>query len=72
MCDAPANSLTDTIVSPKVKQREKKRIGVHSLIRITLRVKGYVGTMGWGLGRMTSGSIIHINLQKPNNKLVSV
>jgi hypothetical protein len=33
---------------------------------------GLAGAQGWGLGRMTSESIIHIDLHKPNNKLVSV
>ncbi len=56
----------------KGETTKKKGVGVHSLTCITLRVKGCVRTMGWGLGQMTSGSIIHINLQKLNNKLVSV
>jgi hypothetical protein len=47
-------------------------IGVHSLIRSTLKVEGGDETPRWGLGRMTSWSIIHMDLHKLNNKLVSV
>jgi hypothetical protein len=36
-----------------------------------LGVEGHAGAPGWGLGRVTSGSIIHMDLHKPNNKLVS-
>jgi hypothetical protein len=31
-----------------------------------------IGILGWGLGQMTSESIIHINLHKPNNKLICI
>jgi hypothetical protein len=34
-------------------------------------VEGHARPPGWGLGRVTSNSIIHTNLHKPNNKLVS-
>jgi hypothetical protein len=34
-------------------------------------VEGHAGPPGWGLGRVTSNSIIHTNLHKLNNKLVS-
>jgi len=34
-------------------------------------VEGHVGAPGWGLRRVTSGSIIHTDLHKLNNKLVS-
>ncbi len=37
----------------------------------TFGVEGRAGTPRWGLGRMTSNSIIHTYLHKPNNKLVS-
>jgi hypothetical protein len=47
-------------------------VGVHSLIRSTLGVEGRVGALGWGLKQVTSESIIHTNLHKPNNKLVIV
>jgi hypothetical protein len=68
--DAPPRSLKDSNVNPKVKTMEE--VGVHSLAHNTLGVKGRVGTSGWGLGWMTSGSIIHTDLHKPNDKLVSV
>jgi hypothetical protein len=32
--------------------------------------KGHVGALVWGLGRLTSNSITHMDLHKPNNKLV--
>jgi hypothetical protein len=37
----------------------------------TLGVKGRARALVWGLGQMTNGSIIHMNLHKPNNTLVS-
>jgi len=55
----------------KSKQWKKNKIWVCSLAYNTLGVEGRVETLGWGLGLMTSGSIIHMNLHKPNNKLVS-
>jgi hypothetical protein len=36
-----------------------------------LGVEGHVKTPRWGLGIMTSKSIIHTDLHKLNNKLVS-
>jgi hypothetical protein len=68
--DAPAHSLKDSNVSSKVKIT--KGGGVCSLVCSTLRVEGRAGVPRWGLGQMISGSIIHINLHKPNNKLVNV
>jgi hypothetical protein len=50
---------------------KEERIGAHSLARSTLGVKGHAGAMEWGLGLMTSESIIHTNLHKLNNKLVN-
>jgi len=58
-------------MSPKVKTAEGQRIEAHSLTHSTSGVDGCVGALGWGLGRVTSGSIIHMDLHKPNNKLVS-
>ncbi len=37
----------------------------------TLKVEGRAKDLGWGLGRVTSKSITHTDLHKPNNKLVS-
>jgi hypothetical protein len=48
------------------------RVGVRFLTHNTFGVEGCVETSGWGLGRMTSKSIIHMDLHKPNNKLASV
>jgi hypothetical protein len=48
-----------------------KGVGVRSLVHNISRVQGRVGASRWGLGRLTSNSIIHTNLHKLNNKLVS-
>jgi hypothetical protein len=42
------------------------------MARNTSRVEGHARAPKWGPGRMTSRSIIHMNLHKPNNKLVNV
>jgi hypothetical protein len=67
--DAPPNSLMDSIANPKVKTTKGKKVGAHSLAR-TLGLKRHVGAPRLGLGRMTSKSITHTDLHKPN-KLVS-
>jgi len=69
--DAPPNSLIDSNASCKTNTSEEG-IGVCSFVHSTSGVEGHVGAPRWGLGRMVSESIIHINLHKPNNKLVSV
>jgi hypothetical protein len=67
----------DSIVSAKVKttegegKGEGKGVGAHSLVRNSLGVEGHVGALRWGLKRVTSKSITHTNLHKPNSKLVS-
>jgi len=61
----------DSTASPKVKTVERERIGARSLAHSTLGVEGHVGAPGWGLGRLISKSIIHTDLHKPNNTLVS-
>jgi len=43
-----------------------------SLVRNTLGVEGRVGTSRWRLKRLTRKSITHMDLHKPNNKLVNV
>jgi hypothetical protein len=68
--DAPSHSLKDSNVNLKVKIKEKI-VGVCSLVHNTLGVKGHAGALGWGLAWVISTSIIHIDLHKPNNKLVS-
>jgi len=66
----------DSTVNPKVKTTEGKGegkgegVGACSLARNTLGVEGHARALGWGLKRMTSKSIIHMNLHKPNSKLV--
>jgi len=54
-----------------VKMEEGWGVGVHSLARNTSRVKGRAGAPKWGLKQKTIKSIIHTNLHKSNNKLVS-
>jgi len=55
----------------RVKTTKGGGIEVRSLVRSTLGVKGSNGTPRCGLGQMTNMSIIHMDLHKPNNKLVS-
>jgi hypothetical protein len=61
----------DSFVNPKVKTMEEEGIGVHSLAHNISGVKGCVRALGSGLGRLTSKSITHMDLHKPNNKLVN-
>jgi hypothetical protein len=63
--------LDGLIASPKVKTMEGEGVGARSLTRSTSGVEGRAGALGWGLGILTSSSITHTNLHKPNNKLVS-
>jgi len=53
-----------------MKTTKGQKIGARSLIHNTLGVEGRARAPRWGLGQMTSGSIIHMDLHKPNNKLV--
>ncbi len=69
-CDAPSHSLNNSNVSLKMKTTEK-RIEVRSLTRSLLGVKGHARAPGWRLEQVTSGSIIHMELHKLNNKLVN-
>jgi hypothetical protein len=61
-------------MSPKVKttKRGGVAVGACSLVRSTLGVEGCAKVPRWGLGRLTSKSVIHMDLHKPNNKLVNV
>jgi hypothetical protein len=63
--------LDGLTTSPKVKTSKGKGVGARSLAHSTLGVEGHVEAPEWGLGRLTSNSITHTNLHKPNNKLVS-
>jgi hypothetical protein len=69
--DTPSSSLMDSTASPKMKTLKREGVEASSLARNTSEVEGHVGAMGWGLGRLTSNSITHTDLHKPNNKLVS-
>ncbi len=57
-------------MSLKVETIEKG-VGICSLTYSTLGVEGCLGAPRWGLGKVTSGSFIHMDLQKLNNKLVN-
>jgi hypothetical protein len=61
----------DSTTSPKVKTIEGKGVGARSLDHNTLGVEGHAGALRWGLGKLTSNSIIHMDLHKLNNELVS-
>jgi hypothetical protein len=58
-------------VNPKVKTIKGQGIKAHSLAHNISGVDGRAGALGWELRQVTSGSIIHMDLHKPNNKLVS-
>ncbi len=62
----PPHSLKDSNVSSKVKTMEGGGVGVCSLARNTSGVEGHVGASRWGLRQVTSESIIHTDLHKPN------
>jgi hypothetical protein len=62
--DTPPHSSKDSNVSPKVKTMKEKKDGVCYLACSTSKIEGGVRTMGWGLGWMTRGSIIHKDMHK--------
>ncbi len=66
----PPHSLNDSNVNPKV-ETTKEGVEIHSQTHNILKVERRAGVSGWGLGRVTSGLIIHMNLHKLNNKLVN-
>ncbi len=61
----------DSTMSLKMKTSKGKGVGAHSLACNTSGVEGRVGAPRWGLERLISKSIIHMDLHKPNDKLVS-
>jgi hypothetical protein len=61
----------DSTVGPKVTTTKGKRVEVCSLLRSTSGVEGCAKTSEWGLKKLTSKSIIYMNLLKPNNKLIN-
>jgi hypothetical protein len=67
----PLSSLMDSTMNPKVKITEGEGIGARFLACSISGVEGRVGAPGWELGRLTRNSITHMDLHKPNNKLVS-
>jgi len=71
-CDTPPSSWKDSNANPKMKTMKEKGIGACSLVYNIFGWEECVVASRWGLGKMISGSIIHIDLHKPNNKLVSV
>jgi hypothetical protein len=54
----------DSIMSPKVKTMEGEGIGPCSLACNASGVKGRVEIPRWGLGRLISKSITHMELHK--------
>ncbi len=69
--DAPPNSWIDSTVSPKVKNNRRTRNWGTFHGSQHFKGRGPCWSSGMGLGRMTSMSIIHMDLHNPNNKLVS-
>jgi hypothetical protein len=63
--------LMCSIANPKVKTMKGKKVGVRFLARSISRGKGACWSSKMELGRLTSNSITHTDLYKPNNKLVS-
>jgi len=61
----------DSTTSPKVKTT-KEGVGAQSLVRSTSGVEGCARAPRSGLGILTSNLINHMDLHKPNNKLVNV
>ncbi len=57
--------------SSKVKTMKEEIVGVHSLACSTLGVDVRAKDLGWGLGRVISKSIIHMDLHNLDNKLVN-
>jgi len=54
-----------------VKTSKEEGVETHSLAHNILGVEGCVGVLGLELGRLTSKSIIHTDLHKPNNELAN-
>ncbi len=66
--NAPLNSLENSNVNLKVEAMEEKKVRVCSLI---CNISKHAWALWWGLGQVTSRSIIHMDIHKSNNKLVS-
>jgi hypothetical protein len=63
--------LDGLTASPKVKIVEGEGVGACSMARNASKVEGCAWAPGWGLGRLTRNSITHMDLHKPNSKLVN-
>jgi hypothetical protein len=61
----------DSTTSLKEKTTEGEGVEAQSLVHSTSGVEGRVGALRWGLQILTSKAITHMDLYKPNNKLVS-
>jgi len=61
----------DLAASLKKKTTEGKKVGAHSLARNTSKGRRACWSSRMGPGRLISKSLTHMNLHKPNNKLVS-
>jgi hypothetical protein len=61
----------DSTMNPNGKTKKGERVGERFLACNISGVEGCAGAPGWGLGRVINGLIIHIDLYKPNNKLVN-
>jgi hypothetical protein len=55
----------------KGENNRRRTSWAHSLARNISGVEGRVGVLGWELGRLTSNLVTHMDLHKPNNKLVN-
>jgi len=60
-----------SIANQKMIIMEGEGVRACSLPHNILKVEGCARAPGWGLERLTSKSITHMNLHKPNNKLVN-
>jgi hypothetical protein len=52
-------------------ENNKKKVKICFFIHSILGVKGCARAIRWGLKQVASGSIICMDLHKPNNKLVN-
>jgi hypothetical protein len=60
LCSRTPHSLNDSNANPKV-ETTKEGVGVRSLTCNISKVDGHARAPGWGLGRVKSESIIHMN-----------
>jgi hypothetical protein len=69
--DTPLSSLMDSIASPKVTKIEGEKVGGALLGSQHFEGRGVRWSSGMKTLRLTSKSITHTDLYKPNNKLIS-